>query len=107
MAQAWPSESIMLNATKAPSTDEDALSWTLSVLDDDREFEDFVARVPGFFESDFPKKDISASVLLSLMQDRPSQSEQFDPILGSCINDLLTLWAFSNVIQFSRLFRKI
>ncbi|KAN0137292.1 hypothetical protein V8E53_004737 [Lactarius tabidus] len=46
-------------------------------------------RVPGFFESDFPKKDTSASVLLSLMQDRPSQPDQFDPILGSCINDLL------------------
>jgi hypothetical protein len=82
-------KSIMLNATNAPSTDEDALSWTLSVLDDDREFEDFVARVLGFFESDFPKKDTSASVLLSLMQDRPSQPDQFDPILGSCINDLL------------------
>ena len=42
-------KSIILNATKAPSTtDGDALSRTLTVLDDDREFEDFVARVPGF-----------------------------------------------------------
>src|SRR6266702_3830698 len=42
--------SVMLSAAEASSTmDENALSWTLTVLDDDREFEDFVARVPGFF----------------------------------------------------------
>ena len=83
--------SIILNATKAPSTtDGDALSWTLTVLDDDREFEDFVARVPGFFESASVKD--APSVMLSLMNDQPSQPSQpaqFDPILGSRLNDLL------------------
>ncbi|KAH9050838.1 hypothetical protein EDB87DRAFT_1148330 [Lactarius vividus] len=81
---------IMLNATEAPSTtDKSALSWTLTVLDDDREFEDFVARVPGFFDS--TSVPDASSVMLSLMKDRPSPSplDKFDPILGSRINDLL------------------
>jgi len=77
--------SITDNAEKPrPKEDEDALSWTLSVLDDDREFENFVARVPGFFESDSFQK--APSVMFSLMD---VQSSQFHPILGSCINDLL------------------
>jgi hypothetical protein len=81
-------KSIMLNAIDASSTmDEDALAWTLTVLDDDREFEDFVARVPGFFDSDFFKD--APKVMFSLMNDPPSSTGQFDPILGSCINDLL------------------
>ncbi|KAI9447608.1 hypothetical protein H4582DRAFT_2068224 [Lactarius indigo] len=80
--------SIMLNATDAPSTtDENALSWTLTVLDDDREFEDFVARVPGFFES--ASVSNASSVMLSLMDDQSSRPDQFDPVLGSRINDLL------------------
>jgi hypothetical protein len=80
-------KSIHENATKATSqTDEAALAWTLSVLDDDREFEDFVARVPGFFDSS--AVDHAPSVLLSLMNDQPSQPELI-PILGSSINDLL------------------
>ncbi|KAI9467388.1 hypothetical protein BJY52DRAFT_66741 [Lactarius psammicola] len=80
--------SIMLSAAEAPSTmDENALSWTLTVLDDDREFEDFVARVPGFFES--ASVPNASSVMLSLMNDQPSQSDQFDPVLGSRIDDLL------------------
>ena len=81
----------MLNAVKAPSTtDEDALSWTLTVLDDDREFEDFVARVPGFFQSTSVKD--APLIMLSLMDDqptRPFQLDQYDPILASRINDLL------------------
>jgi hypothetical protein len=81
-------KSIIINATKAPqTTDEDALSWTLTVLDDDREFEDFVARVPGFFESTTVQE--ASSIMLSLMDVHTSQPDQFDPILGSCINDLL------------------
>ncbi|KAH9053298.1 hypothetical protein EDB87DRAFT_242776 [Lactarius vividus] len=80
--------SIMLNATDTSSTtDENALSWTLTVLDDDREFEDFVARVPGFFES--ASVHNAPSVMISLMDDQSSQPDQFDPILGSRINDLL------------------
>ncbi|KAI9447612.1 hypothetical protein H4582DRAFT_11093 [Lactarius indigo] len=76
---------IMTNATKASGTDEKALSWTLTVLDDDREFEDFVARVPGFFDSTAVKN--APSVMLSLMKDQPSVYE--DPVLGSRIHDLL------------------
>ena len=80
--------SIMHIATEAPqTTDEHALSWTLTVLDDDREFEDFVARVPGFFESTSVPN--ASSTMLSLMEDRDSYPEQIDPILGSRINDLL------------------
>jgi hypothetical protein len=81
-------KSIITNATKeSQTTDEDALSWTLTVLDDDREFEDFVARVPGFFESTTVQE--APSIMLSLMDIHTSQPDQFDPILGSCINDLL------------------
>ncbi|KAI9447623.1 hypothetical protein H4582DRAFT_2137289, partial [Lactarius indigo] len=80
--------SIMRSAAEAPSTmDENALFWTLTVLDDDREFEDFVARVPGFFDS--ASVPNAPSVMLSLMNDQSSQSDQFDPVLGSRIDDLL------------------
>ena len=80
--------SIMHIATEAPQTrDEDALSWTLTVLNDDREFEDFVAGVPGFFESTSVPN--ASSTMLSLMGARDSYPEQIDPILGSCISDLL------------------
>ncbi|KAN0137286.1 hypothetical protein V8E53_004731 [Lactarius tabidus] len=78
-------KSIMDGASAAPSEmDKGALAWTLTVLDDDREFEDFVARVPGFFDS--VSIPYAPSVILLLMDD---QSAQFDPILGSRINDLL------------------
>ncbi|KAI9461984.1 hypothetical protein BJY52DRAFT_1415340 [Lactarius psammicola] len=85
-------DSIVLNAKKAPpTTDSNALSWTLTKLDDDRELEDFVARVPGFFESESVKD--ASSVMLSLMDDQSSwpsqQPDEFDPVLGSRINDLL------------------
>ncbi len=67
--------------------DKDALAWTLAVLDDDREFEDFVARVPGFFESvSVPN---ASTVMLSLLDVQSAQSDQFDPVLGSRINDPL------------------
>jgi hypothetical protein len=80
--------SIMHNAAEAPqTTDEHALSWTLTVLDDDREFEDFVARVPGFFDSTSVPN--ASSTMLSLMDVPASHPEQFDPVLGSRINDLL------------------
>jgi hypothetical protein len=78
-------KSIMDGALAAPSEmDKGALAWTLTVLDDDREFEDFVARVPGFFDSSSIPH--APSVILPLMDD---QSAQFDPVLGSRINDLL------------------
>lgn len=78
-------KSIMVGATDAPSEmDKGALAWTLTVLDDDREFEDFVARVPGYLDSD--SMSHAPSVILPLMDD---QSDPFDAILGSRINDLL------------------
>ncbi|KAH9018867.1 hypothetical protein EDB85DRAFT_2198670 [Lactarius pseudohatsudake] len=59
-------------------------------LDDDRVFEDLVARrVPGFFDSDLISH--APSVILSLIDDQSSQSDQFDPVLGSRIDDLLNM----------------
>ena len=86
-------KSITLNAINAPSTTgEDTHSWTLTVLDDDWELEDFVSRVPGFFES-ASLKDAS-SIMLSVISDQPtpnqsSPQDQVDPVLGSRINNLL------------------
>ena len=77
--------SVMLCATGAPwKVDAKALHWTLTVLDGDNEIEDFVARIPGFFES--PTVPDATSAILALM-DAPS--DRSDPILGSRIHDLL------------------
>jgi hypothetical protein len=77
--------SVMLWATGAPwKVDARALHWTLTLLDEDNEIEDFVARMPGFFES--PTATDATSAILSLM-DAPSN--RADPILGSRIHDLL------------------
>ena len=77
--------SVMRCATEAPwKVDAKALHWTLSVLDGDNEIEDFVARIPGFFES--PAVPDATSAILALM-DAPS--DRSDPILGSRIHDLL------------------
>ncbi|KAI0298892.1 hypothetical protein BC826DRAFT_87947 [Russula brevipes] len=77
--------SVVLNATGAPwKVDARALHWTLTVLDGDDEIEDFVARIPGFFES--PTSPDATSAILALM-DTPSKNS--DPILGSRIHDLL------------------
>lgn len=75
----------MLSATGAPwKVDARALHWTLSVLDEEIEIEDFVARIPGFFDS--PAVPDATSAILDLM-DTPS--DRSDPILGSRIYDLL------------------
>ena len=80
--------SIMHVATEAPQTiDKYALSWTLTVIDDDWELEDFVAHVPGFFDSTSVPN--ASSTMLSLMDVPTSHSEQFDPVLGLRISDLL------------------
>ncbi|KAH9051456.1 hypothetical protein EDB87DRAFT_1582543 [Lactarius vividus] len=61
-------KSFLDGAIDAPSEmDKGALAWTLTVLDDDRVFEDFVARIPGFFDSDSISH--ASSVMLSLMDD--------------------------------------
>ncbi|KAH9173290.1 hypothetical protein EDB89DRAFT_1905319 [Lactarius sanguifluus] len=76
--------SVELSATDAPSTvDKDALEWTLTALDEDKEIEDFAERVPGFFDSRAVPDPTSA--ILPLMSDQSTT----DPILGSRLYDLL------------------
>ena len=78
-------QSIVLSATGAPwKVDARALHWTLTILDGDSEIEEFVARMPGFFES--PTVPDATSAILALM-DVPL--DRSDPILGSRIRDLL------------------
>jgi hypothetical protein len=82
--------SVMLCATGAPwKVDARALHWTLTLLDEDNEIEDFVARMPGFFES--PAVPDATSAILALMD---SPSDRSDPILGSRIYDLLNTCRF-------------
>ena len=77
--------SIVLSATAATwKVDARALHWTLLVLHRDDEIEDFVARIPGYFES--PAVPDATSAILALM-DVPS--DRADPILGSRIHDLI------------------
>ncbi|KAH9030103.1 hypothetical protein EDB85DRAFT_1453615 [Lactarius pseudohatsudake] len=60
-----------------------ALVWTLAALDEDKEIEDFAARVPGFFDSRVvPDAKLA---ILPLMSHQPNT----DPILGSRLYDLL------------------
>jgi hypothetical protein len=76
--------SVVLGAMEAPpSVDESALHWTLTTLDEDKELEDFAARMPGFFDSRAAPNATSA--MLSLMSKEPTS----DPILGSRLRDLL------------------
>ena len=82
--------SVMLCATGAPwKVDAKALHWTLTVLGGDNEIEDFVARIPGFFESSTVPDATPA--ILDLMD---SPSDRTDPILGSRIHDLLKTCEF-------------
>jgi hypothetical protein len=60
-----------------------ALEWTLTALDEEKEIEDFAARVPGFFDSRAVPDATSA--VLSLMSHQPNT----DPVLGSRLSDLL------------------
>ena len=77
-------KSVEISATNAPPTvDAHALEWTLTALDEDKEIEDFAARVPGFFESHFVPD--ASSAILPLMSDRSTSI----PILVSRFSDLL------------------
>ncbi|KAH8987011.1 hypothetical protein EDB92DRAFT_1818066 [Lactarius akahatsu] len=77
-------KSIELGAYRAESrVVTSALEWTLAALDEDKEIEDFAARVPGFFDSHVVP-DATLAVL-SLMSHQPNT----DPILGSRLYDLL------------------
>ena len=76
--------SVELSAYRADSTVvTNALAWTLTALDEDKEIEDFAARVPGFFNSRVVPDATSA--VLSLMSHEPTA----DPIFGSRLYDLL------------------
>jgi hypothetical protein len=75
---------VVLSAMEAPSrVDARALYWTLTTLGEDKEFEEFAARMPGFFDSSADPDATSA--MLSLMYEKPT----FDPILGSRLRELL------------------
>ena len=76
--------SVVRSAMEAPpSVDMFALHWTLTTLDEANEFEDFAARMPGFFDSSAPPNATTA--MLSLLSVHPT----FDPILGSRLHELL------------------
>jgi len=77
-------KSVELSATDAPPiVDAQALEWTLTALDEDKEIEDFADRVPGFFDSRAVPDPTAA--ILPLMSD----DLKTDPILGSRLRDLL------------------
>ena len=79
-------KSVELSATDAPPiVNAHALEWTLTALDEDKEIEDFAARVPGFFNSGAVRDP--ASAILSLMSNplTPDRAE----LLGSRLSDLL------------------
>ncbi|KAI9463198.1 hypothetical protein BJY52DRAFT_1184749 [Lactarius psammicola] len=66
-----------------PRVDARVLHWTLTTLDEDNEFEDFAAYMPGFFDSRTAPNATSA--MLSLM----SEESTSEPILGSRLRRLL------------------
>ena len=66
-----------------PMIDASTLHATLTALDGDKELEDFVANMPGFFDSlDTPN---ATSVMLDLLAKHSAS----DPILGSRLHELL------------------
>ena len=75
---------VELGAYRADSTVvTGALEWTLAALDEDKEIEDFSARIPGFFDS---RVDANATLaVLPLMSHSPNN----DPIFGPRLYDLL------------------
>ncbi|KAI9447581.1 hypothetical protein H4582DRAFT_10154 [Lactarius indigo] len=89
MRQQWFSQgirkSVELSAYRADSTVvTSALEWTLSALDEDKEIEDFAARVPGFFDSRVVQDATMA--VLPLMSHQPNTDS--DPVFGSRLYDL-------------------
>ncbi|KAH9041597.1 hypothetical protein EDB85DRAFT_1365042 [Lactarius pseudohatsudake] len=72
-----------------PSVDVNALHWTLTTLDEDKEFEDFAARMPGFFNPRANAGSDATSTILSLMSGPKSEQSTSDPILGSRLRELL------------------
>jgi hypothetical protein len=88
MRRQWFSQgirrSVEISAYRADSTVvTNALVWTLAALDEEKEIEDFAARIPGFFNSRVVPDAMSAA--LSLMSHEPAT----DPVFGSRLCDLL------------------
>ncbi|KAN0137241.1 hypothetical protein V8E53_004951, partial [Lactarius tabidus] len=88
MRRQWFSQgirrSVELSAYTADSTVvTNALVWTLAALDEEKEIEDFTARIPGFFNSRVVPDATSA--VLSLMSHEPTA----DPVFGSRLCDLV------------------
>ncbi|KAH9060467.1 hypothetical protein EDB87DRAFT_1808995 [Lactarius vividus] len=75
---------VELRAMEAPTrVDANALHWTLTTLDEDKEFEDFASHIPGFLDSRAAPNATSA--MLSLMSDQSTS----EPILGARLRELL------------------
>ena len=68
----------------ASSVDRDALIWTLSRLDEDKEVEDYISRIPGFFDSRVVPEALPT--MLGLM-DSPSSGG--DSVLAVRLGGLL------------------
>ena len=66
------------------SVDRDALIWTLSRLDEDKEVEDYISRIPGFFDSRVVPDALPT--MLGLM-DSPSSGG--DSVLAARLSGLL------------------
>ena len=66
-----------------PEVDASALHWTLTILDEHTQFEDFAACMPGFFDSSADPDGTPA--MLSLLSDHRTSH----PILGFRFHDLL------------------
>jgi hypothetical protein len=96
-------KSIELGAMEASSSvDASALHWTLTTLDEDKEFEDFAARMPGFFDSRAPPDATSA--MLSLLSEKPTSNHIFGsidaPSRGDACALLWTLTALDEDKEF-------
>ncbi|KAH9041596.1 hypothetical protein EDB85DRAFT_2139692 [Lactarius pseudohatsudake] len=83
----WRVEFSAMDAS--PSVDVNALHWTLTTLDEDKEFEDFASRIPGFFDPRAGAGSDATSTIISLMSERKSGQSISDPILGSRLRELL------------------
>ncbi|KAF8257731.1 hypothetical protein EI94DRAFT_1817065 [Lactarius quietus] len=77
----WSAERGAMNAPQ--SVDKRALHQTLTSLGEHQDFEDFAARMPGFFDSHTSPD--ATSTILSLMSDETMS----EPILGTRLRELL------------------
>jgi hypothetical protein len=79
-----PTSNPIIGSMEAPPrVDASALHWTLTALDEDKEFKDFAAPMSGFFDSHVAPKPTLA--MLSLVSNQPTS----DLTLGSRLRELL------------------